>query len=97
MDKNHQMGLLLGAVRDYQDGLVPLGMLVDKVEGILEILQDRAIKDNFFDALLALEEVYARMRTGNFDFEKDGRPVVDRALKEMLTRAEAFLQPVLKA
>ncbi len=91
MDKKHQMGLLLDAVRDYQDGLMPLGMLVDKVEGILGILQDRAIKDEFFDALLALEEIYARVQTGYFDFQTDGRPVIDRALKEMLTKGEAFL------
>jgi len=93
MDRKHQMGLLLGTVRDYQNGLMPLGMLVDKVEGILDIVQDRAIKDNFFDVLLVLEEVYARIQNENFDFEKDGRPVVDRALKEMLTKTEAFLAP----
>ena len=91
MDKRHQMGLLLGSVRDYQDGLMPLGMLVDKIEGILDILQDRPVRDRFFHALLALEEVHARTQTGGFDFEKDGRPVVDRALKEMLTKAEAFM------
>jgi len=93
MDRKHQMGLLLGTVRDYQNGLMPLGMLVGKVEGILDIVQDRAIKDNFFDVLLVLEEVYARIQNENFDFEKDGRPVVDRALKEMLTKTEAFLAP----
>jgi len=38
MDKKYQMGLLLGAVRDYQNGLIPIGMLVDKVEGILNIV-----------------------------------------------------------
>ena len=94
MDKKHQMGLLLGSVRDYQDGMMPLGMLVDKVEGILDILQDRAIRDELFDGLLALEEVYARVQTEDFDFEKDGRPVVDRALKELLTKGEAFLAPL---
>ena len=88
MDKKHQMGLLGGAIRDYQGGQMPLGVLVDKVEGVLDTFQDRAIKDNFFDARLALEEVYARMQEENFDFHRYGKPVVDRALKEMLTKAD---------
>lgn len=93
MDKKYQMGLLSGAVRDYQDGLIPLGMLVGKVEGILNIIQDEMMKDRLFNAMLALEEVYARLQYKGFDFEKDGRPIVDRALKETLTQAEAFLAP----
>ena len=91
MDKKHQMGLLLGAVRDYQDGLMSLGMLINKVEGILELFQDMVVKDDFFDTLLALEEVYARVRTGDLDFERDGKPVVDRAIREMLIKVETSL------
>ena len=93
MDAKYQMGLLLGAIRDYQDGVMPLGMLVDKVEGILNVIQDKMIKDSFFNTLLALEEVYARLQDKSFEFEKDGMPVVDRALKEMLTKAKTFLTP----
>lgn len=91
MDEKYQVCLLLGAIKDYQSGLMPLGMLVNKVEGILDVLQKESMRDKCFDALLALEEVYARMRTGSFDFEKDGRPVVDRAVQDMLIKAESFL------
>jgi len=49
------------------------------------------IKDKVFNAMLALEEVHARLQDKGFDFEKNGRPVVDRALKEMLIQAETFL------
>lgn len=88
MGKKCQRDLLLDAIRGYQDGLMPLGVLVDKVEGIMDTFQGGAIRDNFFDARLALEEVYARMQSENFDFQRYGKPVVDRALKEMLTKAD---------
>ena len=88
MDKKRQIGLLLDAVRDYQDGLIPLGVLVDKVEDILDTFHDRSIRDNFFDVRLALEEVYARVQSEDFDFQKYGKPVIDRALKEMQIKAD---------
>ena len=88
MDKKRQIGLLLDAVRDYQDGLIPLGVLVDKVEGILDTFHDRSIRDDFFDVRLALEEVYARVQSEDFDFQKYGKPVIDRALKEMQIKAD---------
>lgn len=81
MRKTHQMSLLLEAARDYQDGSMPLSMLIDKLEGTLKIFEDRAIKDQFFDALLALEEVYARMQDKSFDFKRNGRSVVDRTVE----------------
>ena len=91
MDKKHQMGLLLDAARDYQDGSMPLDILINKIEGVLNVIQDKAIKDQFFDALLAIEKVYARMQDKAFDFERDGRSVVDRTIDEMLPKVEAFL------
>ena len=88
MDRKCQIDLLSSAVRDYQSGLIPLGMLIDKTEGIFDTFQDRAIRDDFFDARLALEEVYARVQDGNFDFQRYGKPVIDRALKDLLTKAD---------
>ena len=68
MGKKCQIDLLVSAVRDYQSGRMPLGVLVGKVEGILDTFQDRETRDDLFDARLALEEVYARMQNEDFDF-----------------------------
>ena len=88
MDKKRQIGLLLDTVKDYQDGLMPLGVLVDKVEDILGTFQDRSIRDDFFDVRLALEEVHARMQGNDFDFQRYGKPVIDHALKEIQIKAD---------
>jgi len=90
MDKAHQINLIVGAAQDYQNGLMTLGVLIQKIEGILEILNDRGLKDELFDALLVLEEVYARTRIGEFDFEKDGKAFVERAVSEIIVKAESY-------
>lgn len=79
-----------GAARDYQDGLISLGVLIQKIEGILEMLGDRTLKDEIFGEFLALEEVYARTRAGDFDFERDGKHVVDRAAKDLISKLEYY-------
>jgi hypothetical protein len=90
MDKRHQLSLMRGALEDYRDNLMSLGTLIQKIEGILEIIQDQSFKDGVFDSLLALEEVYARTRIGEFDFENDGKPVVDRAVEQILSKTECY-------
>jgi hypothetical protein len=90
MDKAHQLELLSGAARDYQDGLMSLGILIQKIEGVLEVLNDRTLKDQLFSALLALEEVYARTRIGDFDYNKYGKAVVDRAVDEIISKTESY-------
>ena len=42
VNKAHQVNLMSGALKDYQEGLMSLGMLIQKVEGILEIMQDQS-------------------------------------------------------
>ena len=90
MDKTQQASLMQGALRDYQDGLMSLGTLVQKIEGIVEIIQDQHFKDSIFDSIIALEEVYARTRIGDFDFDKDGRLVVDRAVQHILSTVVTY-------
>ena len=86
-----QLKLMRGAFEDYQSGLMPLGNLVRKTEGIPDIIQDQTLKDSLFDDLLALEEVHARMQIGDFDFDKHGRPVIIQAIQEILVKIEAQL------
>jgi hypothetical protein len=78
--KKHQLDLMTGALTDYQTGLMPLGVLIQKIEAILGVLEDDAFEANVFDSLLALEEVYARTQIGAFDFDKLGKAVVDEAV-----------------
>ena len=86
-----QLKLMRSAFEDYQSGLMPLGDLAQRTEGILEVIQDQALRDSLFDDLLALEEVYARTQIGDFDFDKHGKPIVVRAIQGILVKIEAQL------
>ena len=80
-----------GALEDYQRGLMLLGDLVGETYGILEMIQDQVLKDGLFSDFVALDEVHARVRIGDFDFERDGGPVVDRAVQTMLSKIDSHL------
>ncbi|MEO9188576.1 MAG: hypothetical protein ABI224_01030 [Acetobacteraceae bacterium] len=43
-----------------------------------------------FDDLLALDEVHARTRIGDFDFAKYGKPVVDSAVHAIINKTHAY-------
>jgi hypothetical protein len=74
------------ALKNYQGGKISLRELVAHIEHWLEVVSDQALRDSVLDCLVALEEVHARTQIGDFDFEKDGRSVVDRAVNEILSR-----------
>lgn len=88
--KPHQAAWMIRALKEYQDSLISLEALISNIEHSLEIIQDQDLKDSIFDALLALEEIYAHTRIGDFDFEKHGRHVVDRAVREILMKVERY-------
>lgn len=92
IDKPHQVGLMLGAAKDYQDGLMSLQTLIWKIEGLLNIIEDDALSDQLSGALFALEDVNAHTCMTDYDFEARGRSVVDRAVKEIIAKIEAYSQ-----
>ena len=55
IDKLYQLKLLLGAVEDYQNGLMSLQTLIWKVEGLLNIIESKELKRELQDPLFTLE------------------------------------------
>jgi hypothetical protein len=47
IDKPHQVSLMLGAARDYQEGLMSLQTLIWKIEGLLNVIEDEALATSF--------------------------------------------------
>jgi hypothetical protein len=90
IDKPHQINLMIGAARDYQDGLMSLQTLIWKIEGLLSVIDDNALSRELSDALFALEEINAYTYTADYDFESEGKSIVDRAVKEIVARIETY-------
>ena len=84
------MRLLSGVASDYLNGLVSLGVLVQKIEALLGVIGDREFRNALFDDLLALDEVHAMTRIGEFDFAKYGKPVVDSAVHAIINKTHAY-------
>jgi len=91
MDASTQANLILGAAGDYKAGTMSLSMLIWKVEGIVNVMDDPSFHKALFDHILALEEVYALGLTGDIDFERHGRPVVDAAVAGIAAETKRFL------
>lgn len=91
MDLSTQANLILGAANDYDIGTMSLSMLIHKVEGIAKVMDDPSFHDALLDHTLALDEVYALSRTGDIDFERHGRPVVDAAVTAIAAETQRFL------
>jgi len=95
MNKVHQLKLLSGIAADYLDGLVDLGHLIHQIEALLGIINDSNFRDVVFDDLFTLEQIYAATccveELGEFDFPKDGKPVVDAAARAIVNKANAYI------
>lgn len=91
MDPSTQVRLILGAADDYKAGATSLSMLIHKVEGLTKAMDDPAFHEALLDHILALEEVYALSRTGDIDFERHGKPVVDAAVNGIAAGVKRFL------
>ena len=91
MDPSTQARLILGAADDYKAGTMSLSMLIHKVEGIAKAMGDSLFHEALLDHILALEEVYALSRTGDIDFERHGRPVIDAAVAGITAETKRFL------
>lgn len=81
--------IIRNSIRDYQAGLIPLGELIDRIESLLDAVESQSLRKRLFDHFLALEEVFARTRVGDFDFEKYGRTVVENAIREIWNKTES--------
>ena len=77
------------AILDYQAGLIPLGEFIDRIESLLDAAESQSLRKRLFDHFLALEEVFARTRVGDFDFERDGGTVVENAIREIWNKTES--------
>lgn len=91
MDPSTQANLILGAANNYKTGAMSLGMLIHKIEGIAKVMSDPSLHKALLDHILSLEEVYALSRTGDIDFERHGRPVIDAALTGITAEIKQFL------
>jgi len=89
MDTTRQIELMIGAVEDYQHNLMSLQTLIWKIEGIPAVVEDDTLSDELSDAVFALEDVNAHLDMPNYDFESKGRPLVDRAICDILAKAAA--------
>jgi hypothetical protein len=69
IDKSHQINLMVGAAKDYQDGLMSLQTLIWKVEGLLSIIEDDDLSAALSEALFSLEEINAYTYIAGYDFE----------------------------
>ena|SRR5947209_2388915 len=91
MDIPHQIGLITGAAKDYQDGLMSLETLVHKVEGLLGVIEDDRLSEELSDDLFDLEDINAHTSMEDYNFEAEGKSVVDRAVKEIILKTESYL------
>jgi len=91
MDTVRQIELMIGAVEDYQNKLMPLQNLIWRIEGILAVLEEDSLSDGLSDAVFALEDVNAHLDMPNYDFESKGRPLVDGAISDILAKVAAHL------
>jgi hypothetical protein len=91
MDPSTQANLILAAAGDYKAGTMSLSMLIYKVEGVAKVMDDPSFHEALLDHILTLEEVYALSRTGDIDFERHGRPVVDAAVAGIAAEAKRLL------
>jgi hypothetical protein len=90
MDIAHQIGLIAGAAKDYQNGLMSLQTLIHRVEGILAVLDGHALEGEISDALFSLEDVNAHTYIAGYDFAANGRSIVDSAVKEIIAKSEPY-------
>lgn len=84
---------MLGAARDYQEGLMSLQTLIWKIEGLLDVIEDEALSDQLSNALFDLEYVNAHTCMAGYDFETEGRSTVDRAVNEIIAKTEPYSSP----
>jgi hypothetical protein len=56
----------------------------------LSVIEDDALSDELSDALFALEEVNANTYVAGYDFEANGRSVVEQAVKEIIAKTEPY-------
>lgn len=89
MDIAYQISLITGAAKDYQDGLMSLQTLIHKVEGLLAVIEDEALSGELSDALFALEDVNAHTDMAGYDFEANGRPIVESAVREIIAKTQS--------
>jgi hypothetical protein len=92
IDKAHQIRLLLGAIEDYQSGLMSLQALIWKTSGLLDVIDDQELNDDVDDSMTILEEINAYTHAEkDYDFASNGKPLVDRAVAEIVAKTEPYL------
>jgi hypothetical protein len=65
-------------------------MLIHKVEGILAILDGHALEDEISDAKFFIEDVNAHTHMAGYDFQASGKPIVERAVQEIIAKTEPY-------
>src|ERR1700743_422825 len=97
MFQARQINLLLGTARDYQNDRLPLGRLINVIEGIGSIMNDRALSVLLDEERSDLEQVYAGLCNGDPHSGDMDRSTVDRAVRHIIAKAETYLAALPQA
>ena len=91
IDKARQVRLMLGAIEDYQADLMSLQTLIWKLNGLLDVIDDQELSDELEDNMCLLEEINAYTYADkDYNFESEGKPLVDRAVAEIVAKTEPY-------
>jgi hypothetical protein len=91
IDKARQVRLMLGAIEDYQADLMSLQTLIWKLNGLLNIIDDQELSDELDANMCLLEEINAYTYADkDYNFESEGKPLVDRAVVEIGAKTEPY-------
>jgi hypothetical protein len=91
MNIARQVNLIQGAIADYNEEIITLGLLLQKCNGLICVIDDPVLDDQNYDALAALEEIYAITVSEPFDFDLHGKAIVDEALGQVSGVLESYL------
>lgn len=90
-DRNIHLKYIKNAAKHFLEGQLSLEKTISTVESVLSILEDAELSHDLFEAVSDLESVNAEIHQGGFDFETNGRDIVERAANSIVTRVEQHL------
>jgi len=78
-----QVAALNQSINDYREGLLSLNSLIQRMEGVLDVIDCDIWKDEFFPLILALEEINAVALDSGVNFARGENSVVEGLLCEL--------------
>lgn len=91
IDKARQVRLMLGAIEDYRADLMSLQSLIWKLNGLLDVIDDHELSKELEDNMCLLEEINAYTHADkDYNFDSEGKPLVDRAVVEIVAKTKPY-------